>query len=390
VGEPQEESAALVSVWILSPARADTVPKVATRAMPDRWRRTFGVLPTSARYVVTEGLAPAGVAGELVVVEGDGVMDPDALELACEQPLAPTGVMFFESTTHGTAPVLRIGASRVRDVLDRAGPAPASLDDLGLEDDPAAVRRELDQGYFRRRVRERDVSAVEWGLLSRLQWRPGGLVARYLNRPISLRISRRLLHTPVTPNQVSVFAAGIGLAGVIAFLLPGSWAVVGAVLLQVNSVIDGVDGELARMRLAQSTFGAYLDSVLDELLNTALLAATGYHLFARGAGDHYLWMGAVGGFANLAYAAAHWHCKSRHGLGFYWWWEAYKPRKQVQRSTSWYAYFKKLFIKESIYFFYIPATVAGGLPVVVWAAFVSGVVVSVLLVLHVFVVRARW
>ncbi len=389
VGEPKPENAEVVGVWILSPGPGDTVPSIATRTTVERWQHSFRLLPTSARYDVTVGSRPASVGGELIVVEGDGVMDPDALELACEQPLAPSEVMFFDSGAHGKAPLIRIGASRVNDVLEHVEQAPNSLDELGLDGEDA-ICFEVPGGYFRRHVREDGVSEVEWGLLSRLQWRPGGLVARYVNRPISLRISRVLLHTWVTPNQVSVFAAVVGLVGVIAFLLPGNWAIAGAVLLQINSILDGIDGELARIRFRQSSFGAYLDSVLDEILNTALLAATGYYLFARGAGDHYLWMGAVGGVANFAYAAVHWHCKSRHGLGFYWWWEAYKPRKQVQRSTSWYAYFKKLFIKESIYFLYIPATVLGLLPVVVWASFVSGAVVSVLLSLHIFVVRARW
>ena len=283
-----------------------------------------------------------------------------------------------------------VGSSRVRAFLEQANPEATTFEQLGI--DVSDGWKPLPTAYFHRRVREADVPTVEWGLMSRLQWRPGGLVARYINRPVSLRVSRLLLHTSVTPNQVSVVAAVIGAIGVAGFLVPTSpvYPITGAVLLQVNSVLDGIDGELARTRLQESRFGAYLDSVLDEILNTALLAATGYYLAAKGAGDHYLWMGAVGGIANFAYAAVHWHCKSRHGLGFYWWWEAYKPRKKVQRSTSWYAYFKKLFIKESIYFLYIPATILGLLPAVVWASFGSGAVVLVLLTLHIGVVRARW
>jgi len=362
--------------------------------MAERWRHTFARLPTNATYVVTEGTPPNASAGrELIVVESDGVMDPEAVETACEVPIEADEVALFVSPAHGIAPLMRVGGARSEALLQHGDPGASTLEALGIDTSgDAGAGRALSRAYFRRRVRVPDVRAAEWGLLSRLQWRPGGLVARYVNRPISLRISRLLLHTPITPNQVSVAAAVIGAAGVAGFLVPGSraWAIAGAVLLQVNSIVDGIDGELARTRLQESTFGAYLDSVLDEVLNTALLAATGFYLAARGDGDHYLWMGVVGGVANFAYAAVHWHCKGRHGLGFYWWWEAYKPRKQVQRSTSWYAYFKKLFIKESIYFLYIPATVLGLLPAVVWAAFGSGTVVVVLLAVHILVVRARW
>lgn len=390
VGGPKSGRARIVDVWVLSPPRDVPVPHVATKLLPLRWRYAFDRLPIDATYEVSEGKPRMASADrELVVVEGDGVLDPEAIERACETPLEPDDVAWFESDEHGLAPLVRVGSERARALRRDASPEATTLEELGID---GGARRPLSPGYFHRHVREADVTSVEWGLLARLQWRPGGLVARYVNRPISLRMSRFLLHRSITPNQVSVVAAVIGAIGVAGFLIPGSrrWAVAGAVLLQLNSIIDGIDGELARTRLQESRFGAYLDSVLDEILNASLLAATGYNLAASGAGVHYFWMGIVASVANFAYAAVHWHCKSRHGLGFYWWWEAYKPRKEVQRSTSWYAYFKKLFIKESIYFLYIPITILGLLPGVVWAAFGTGAVVLVLLGLHIGVVRARW
>lgn len=391
VGEPRAERAEAVDVWIIPPPPGEHAPSVGTRSLPDRWKNTFNSLPTASRYDLWDGMPPERANRDLIVVEADGVMDPDAVEMACEWPLEPDAVLLFESNVHGLAPLMRVGARRSRQVLDDSDKCAPDIEALIHLVGTAPERVVLPDGYMHRRVRDSDVDAAEWGLLARLQWRPGGLIARYVNRPVSLRISRLLLHTRVTPNQVSMFAAVVGLVGVVALLLPGRWpAVLGALLLQANSIIDGIDGELARIRCRQSEFGAFLDSVLDETLNTALLAATGYYIFARGAGDHYLWMGVVGAVGNFAYAAVHWHCKVRHGLGFYWWWDAYKPRKQMQRSTSLYAYFKKLFIKESIYFLYIPATLLGLLPVVVWAAFGSGVAVLVLLAAHIFVVRARW
>lgn len=50
-------------------------------------------------------------------------------------------------------------------------------------------------------------SQAEKALLDRLRGKSNdGPVSRYLNRPLSLRISRRLLKYPVTPNQISLFS----------------------------------------------------------------------------------------------------------------------------------------------------------------------------------------
>ena len=118
-----------------------------------------------------------------------------------------------------------------------------------------------------------------WGLLQRLRWRPGGLIAKHINRPISLRITRALLDTPLTPNQttwVSFLVGGIGVA--LIFFGGFSNLMIGMLLLQANNILDGIDGELARIRHQTSEYGAYLDSVFDEILNAGLMIGVGYHL----------------------------------------------------------------------------------------------------------------
>src|SRR2546425_10854016 len=87
-----------------------------------------------------------------------------------------------------------------------------------------------------------------------------GLVARWLNKPISFRITRYLLcRLPVTPNQVTLAAGVIGLAGC-ALIATGRYAAVvaGFVLAHLQSVLDGCDGELARVRFQQTASGEWL------------------------------------------------------------------------------------------------------------------------------------
>jgi phosphatidylglycerophosphate synthase len=113
-----------------------------------------------------------------------------------------------------------------------------------------------------------------------------GMVARHLNKPLSFRFTRHVLcHLPLTPNQVSVVAALVGLLGatLIATVPAGQpWLMVaGFFLAHAQSVLDGCDGELARVRFQQSKLGEWLDTVIDEGLNIALFACTGVGLWRQ-------------------------------------------------------------------------------------------------------------
>jgi phosphatidylglycerophosphate synthase len=131
-----------------------------------------------------------------------------------------------------------------------------------------------------------------------------GIVARWLNKPISFRITRRFLcHLPVTPNQVTLGAGLVGLIGC-AFIATGSYAAVvfGFLLAHVQSVLDGCDGELARVRFQQSPIGEWLDTLTDDGLNLALCAALGFAFRnpARGLPTAGPWLAALA-FAMLLF-----------------------------------------------------------------------------------------
>jgi len=89
-----------------------------------------------------------------------------------------------------------------------------------------------------------------------------GYVSKYLNRRISEPIARLLVKTPVTPNQVTVAAFGIAVLSLVGFILGQN--IVAGLLAQLSSIVDGIDGSLARLKGMFSTFGGFLDSVLDR------------------------------------------------------------------------------------------------------------------------------
>ncbi len=77
--------------------------------------------------------------------------------------------------------------------------------------------------------------------------------ARWVDPHAENAIVRRLVDTPVTPNHVTFFSLGIGLAAA-AFLYLGWWALALPVMFLVGW-LDGVDGKLARLRLQYSRIG---------------------------------------------------------------------------------------------------------------------------------------
>lgn len=102
-----------------------------------------------------------------------------------------------------------------------------------------------------------------------------GWVSRHLNRPVSIIITRILAHSSVTPNQFTLFT---GLLSILtAWLLAQGpyWGfMLGALLFHLTSILDGVDGELARLKFMSSPFGQWLDTLVDN--SSYVLALVGY------------------------------------------------------------------------------------------------------------------
>ena len=122
-----------------------------------------------------------------------------------------------------------------------------------------------------------DVRRAEQLLVARAADKPlDGLVSRRLNRPLSRHVSVLLVRRGVSPSAVTAGAFGVTVAAaaVVALgALSPVLLVLGGLLVQLASVVDGCDGEVARATLRKSGVGAFLDSVLDRLGDVALLAA---------------------------------------------------------------------------------------------------------------------
>jgi len=99
-----------------------------------------------------------------------------------------------------------------------------------------------------------------------------GPVSRWLNRPLSTRLSMLLAPLRPAPDLVSLVAFALNLAA--AALLATGQGLAGGLLVHASSVADGVDGELARLQF-RSGRGALLDGLLDRVGDAAILAGVG-------------------------------------------------------------------------------------------------------------------
>src|SRR5262249_55820722 len=143
-------------------------------------------------------------------------------------------------------------------------------------------------------AKSEDIRVAERRLLRGVVKDTDGFMARHFDRRISLQISRRLAPTSVKPTQISMVSTAIGLFGA-PFFLSALWPLqtVGALLFLLHSIVDGCDGELARLKFQESRYGGILDFWGDNIVHVAIFGcmAVGWSLTA--AATWPLWLGAA-------------------------------------------------------------------------------------------------
>jgi phosphatidylglycerophosphate synthase len=184
-------------------------------------------------------------------------------------PLAPGGVLLVSDGAH------RLPAIDTTRVAWEALEAFAALEPRSIESclvrlaewaggDEAKLPRGSNV-FLARRPRDRAVA--EKFLAEAIRHSTPGPVARYINKRISLPISLFLCKLWVSPHAITAFNIVVGLfSGV--FIADGhhyEMILLGAVLFQIASIIDGCDGEVAKLTFRCSKFGQYIDSLSDNL-----------------------------------------------------------------------------------------------------------------------------
>lgn len=109
------------------------------------------------------------------------------------------------------------------------------------------------------------IAKAEKDLCETIRQSTPGPVAKYLNKRISLPISLWLAKTNIHPNWVTLANMVLGIASGF-WIAKGTYLsyLIGALMFQLASILDGCDGELAKLKFKTSRFGQYLDTLSDN------------------------------------------------------------------------------------------------------------------------------
>jgi phosphatidylglycerophosphate synthase len=203
--------------------------------------------------------------GHMMLVAADSTYYPGLFRRASEWD----GETRALALTTGDDPIgiYALSADLLPDIEERCPSTIHTLEDLHawlLSTD--SVRCEPVKEEWRQRILTSEDRIAAERKLDRWLVKPtDGIFAR-MNRRISIPISRQLIKLPITPNIVSLLTLGVGIVAALFFACGGYWPMlVGALLSVWASILDGCDGEVARLKLLESDFGCWLETVCDYL-----------------------------------------------------------------------------------------------------------------------------
>src|SRR2546428_4074541 len=126
------------------------------------------------------------------------------------------------------------------------------------------------------------VATAEAQLLRSLGREGDSALVRILDRRLSRALTKRLMRTSVTPNQITLGSAVVGIIGAFFLAQPSQvWQVLGSLLFLLSAIMDGCDGEIARLTFQESAFGAKLDLIMDNVVHLVLFPSIALGLYRR-------------------------------------------------------------------------------------------------------------
>jgi phosphatidylglycerophosphate synthase len=239
-------------------------------------------------------------------VRRDAARAGDAMRVAGRGLLAPEGVLVG---------LVRAGPSFARSLED-APPAARSLENalsLLARREPVVSWAAAEHWQLVRPTpgaADADLAVARRKVLAGAVRLDDGIVARYVNRPISRRISERLLGRNVKPWQISVASFLATLGAGLSFAI--GHASTGGLIAQFAAVLDGVDDEIAGVRHQDSEFGGVYDAILDRVGDAALIGGMTLYAWLMGAGQSAVTLG----FFAVAGSSLSMLVKEKYGTQF--------------------------------------------------------------------------
>jgi phosphatidylglycerophosphate synthase len=256
--------------------------------------------------------------------------------------------------------------------------APGSAPPTGVR----VVRGDEVQGM--RVVDEASRRAAERALCRTLAKSHQGLIDGWVNWRFSSPITRLLSYTSIRPNQITLVGSLAGLMAAVLVLRGGWAAVAGAgVLLQLHSIFDSCDGEMARLRFQGSRLGQWLDSVCDDVVDMVFIVCAGLSL----GGNYMLLAIATTTIRAWAHLNTYYEVYRRTGTGdlysFRIWFEKESQAvDEVYSVRGFSGYFRALGRRDTYVFVWMLLCLCGQLEVVVIYGAALGLMIGALMALH--------
>ena len=246
-----------------------------------------------------------GASQRVVLADGSTTYNTSLIRQASER----NGESFLALTSANVlAGLYALSSKTLNDIIGHCPmETTRSLEELdeAIRSSPSVVSVNVSDELWQRLRTEEDRCVAERKLDRWLVKPTDGRYAQ-LNRRMSIAISRQLIKFPITANMVSIFTLGMGIASASFFALGGYWhTLVGALLCLFASILDGCDGEVARLKLLESDFGCWLETGCDYLFYFFLLVGMTIGQWRSSASDaHLVWggfllMGALASFFTV-------------------------------------------------------------------------------------------
>ena len=244
------------------------------------------VIPSTRNLgFILSHLALEAEQGPLVVVADDTAYYPALLREAVAWK-GTTDALAFVS---GDKPIgiWSLPLAVATRIAGRSGASDTKL--YSLLTGSADEHRDVPTDRWQQVLTEADGVAAEEKLNRWLVKPTDGIFAQF-NRRISVPISRQLIKWPITPNMVSLFTLVVGFVSGLFFACGGYWNTVFAAVLSVwASILDGCDGEVARLKLQESAFGCWLETICDYLYYLFIFSGMAIGLVRRSGSTYVVW-----------------------------------------------------------------------------------------------------
>ncbi len=110
---------------------------------------------------------------------------------------------------------------------------------------------------------EESAKRAEDILFSHVSKSSSGWISKNINSKMSIPVSRLLINTSLTPNMISVIIGIIGILSGVFYTL--GFPILGGLFLELSTIFDRCDGEVARIKLMESRRGQWIDTIFDQL-----------------------------------------------------------------------------------------------------------------------------